>query len=138
MASLLLSLLPLLIPAAAVRGELGLLAGYASGSDVARFAAPVLSGTALGPLASATAATLSCPTSSGAVPEVRQQIVVAPSECPLGDVCTTGPCLITAGGSPDFPNDHPLGEGCTISNLSAVGLDVIAFDVECSSTSKAD
>uniref|UniRef100_A0A6V2XPR5 Uncharacterized protein n=1 Tax=Emiliania huxleyi TaxID=2903 RepID=A0A6V2XPR5_EMIHU len=46
--------------------------------------------------------------------------------CPLGDVCTTGPCLITDGGScatsPDFPNDYPnlrrglhhlRPEGCT-------------------------
>ena len=54
--------------------------------------------------------------------------------CPLGDVCTTGPCLITDGGScatsPDFPNDYPSNESCTIYGLPPVGLDVIAFDVE--------
>ncbi|EOD12746.1 hypothetical protein EMIHUDRAFT_124541, partial [Emiliania huxleyi CCMP1516] len=54
--------------------------------------------------------------------------------CPLGDVCTTGPCLITDGGScatsPDFPNDYPVNEGCTLYGLPPVGLDVIAFDVE--------
>ena len=47
---------------------------------------------------------------------------------------TTGPCLITDGGScatsPDFPNDYPVDEGCTIYSLPPVGLDVIAFDVE--------
>ena len=54
--------------------------------------------------------------------------------CPLGDVCATGPCLITDGGScatsPDFPNDYPVNEGCIIYGLPPVGLDVIAFDVE--------
>ena len=54
--------------------------------------------------------------------------------CPLGDVCTTGPCLITDGGScatsPDYPNDYPNLEGCTIYNVPPVGLEVIAFDVE--------
>ena len=42
--------------------------------------------------------------------------------------------MITDGGScttsPDFPNDYPLGEGCTIYSLPLVALDVVAFDVE--------
>ena len=54
--------------------------------------------------------------------------------CPLGGVCATGPCLITDGGScatsPDFPNDYPNLEGCTLYGMPPVGLDVIAFDVE--------
>ena len=54
--------------------------------------------------------------------------------CPLGDVCILGPCLITDGGScatsPDFPNDYPVNEGCTLYGMPPVGLDVIAFDVE--------
>ena len=62
--------------------------------------------------------------------------------CPLGDVCVTGPCLITDGGScatsPDFPNDYPVDEGCTIYSLPPVGLDVIAFDVEGDSNTGTD
>ena len=44
----LLSLPPLLLPAAAARGEPGILAGYALGSDVADFAATGLSGSVVG------------------------------------------------------------------------------------------
>ena len=40
--------------------------------------------------------------------------------CPLGDVCATGPCLFIDGGSyatsPNYPNDYPTDEGCTIYN----------------------
>jgi len=54
--------------------------------------------------------------------------------CPLSDVCTTGPCSITDGGScatsPNFPSDYPADEGCTIYNMPQVGLEVLAFDVE--------
>jgi len=42
--------------------------------------------------------------------------------------------LITDGGScatsPEFPNDYPNLEGCNITGLPPVALDVIAFDVE--------
>ena len=54
--------------------------------------------------------------------------------CPLGDVCTTGLCSITDGGScatsPQFPNNYPIDEGCTIYSVPPVGLDVIFFDVD--------
>ena len=42
--------------------------------------------------------------------------------------------MITDGGScatsPNFPNDYPIDEGCTLYGLPQAGLDVIAFDVE--------
>ncbi|EOD14030.1 hypothetical protein EMIHUDRAFT_211953 [Emiliania huxleyi CCMP1516] len=69
-------------------------------------------------------------------PPIAPPLIAPPSlpACPFGDVCTSGPCLITDGGScatsPDFPNDYPVNEGCIIYGLPQAGLDVIAFDVE--------
>ena len=93
----------------------------------ASIAAAVPSGQGAGPAAAAAIAT-----TAAAVAAVASSAV--PAGMPVGDVCATDPCLITDGGScatsPNYPNDYPNLEGCTIHNLPPVALDVIAFDVE--------
>ena len=46
----------------------------------------------------------------------------------------TGPCCITDGGlcatSPNYPGSYSNNEDCIITGVPAVGLEVVAFDVE--------